>query len=101
MARLYQAGATIKDLAKKSGRCDQSVRKAIRAEGVELRPGRSLTQILELEAVRRYQSHESSPKIARELGIDRGTVLRVLRRRGVAIRSRSAARTTLTPKDRR
>jgi DNA invertase Pin-like site-specific DNA recombinase len=48
-----------------------------------------LTDSQRSEVVQCYEAGESAARLAREFGVDKGTVLRVLRRAGVAVRYRS------------
>jgi DNA-directed RNA polymerase specialized sigma24 family protein len=83
--RLYQAGATIQQVATQLGVDRKTVSRQLKAQGVTLRlVGLSSTQIE--EAIELYGSGLSLAQVGERLGVDAGTVHARLRERGVVFR---------------
>jgi DNA invertase Pin-like site-specific DNA recombinase len=80
----YEAGATIRSLAKAFGLHEQTVRAHLRRQGVKLRPLRPLTESQEREVVRLYvDESQTMAEVAAVFKVGQTAIRNVLVRRGV------------------
>lgn len=98
---LYYKGKTIKDIAGIFDMAPFTISSYLGEYGVDIRPGGfpRLSKEQEEEAVNRYVQGESSVEIAESLGFTNGCILKVVRARGIATRTRSEAKILLAEKN--
>jgi DNA invertase Pin-like site-specific DNA recombinase len=92
----YEAGATLRELQERYGVSNQVLHRILNEHALTRRPAhRPHKQPPEREEriVALYRDGESLGAVARVVGVDRGTVRRVLVRRGVPIDSSPGRRT--------
>ena len=98
---LYDKGKTITDIAEIFDMARPTISRYLGEYQVDIRPGGfpSLSKEQEDEAVNRYIQGENSIEIAKSLGFTNGYILRVVRARGIATRTRSEAQILEAEKD--
>ena len=92
IAALYCDGLTLDQVARQLGHGLSSVHKYLRARGIERRPGgpRKQEMLIDRGEIRqRYEAGEPAHVIARDHGVSRPTLIRLLRKQGAHIRDNS------------
>ena len=84
----YEAGASQKELARRFGMHEQTVRAQLKRQGVRLRPKSQIGEVVEARIRELYESGWSGPRVGRELGLTESAVYRALKRMGVERRDR-------------
>jgi len=98
---LYSKGKTIKDIAGIFDMAQVTISSYLGEYGIDIRPGGfpGLSKEQEDEAVNRYIQGENSVEIAKSLGFTNSCILKVVRARGTATRTRSEAKILEAEKD--
>lgn len=85
----YETGASQRELTRRFGLHEQTVRAHLRRQGVNLRPQRVLTDVQEAEAVRLYaEDMWTLAELAARFEVGQTAIRNVLVRRGVGRRER-------------
>src|ERR1700758_5619023 len=87
LAALYQAGASMLELARKYRIHRQTVARHLKREGVELRGQLKRTPELIEQATNLYAKGHSTTEVAKQLGVEASTIGRALKQAGVKLRS--------------
>lgn len=82
----YEAGESQKELARRFGMHEQTVRAQLKRQGARLRPKSRIGEVAEARIRELYVLGWSGPRIGRELGLTDSTVYRALKRMGVEMR---------------
>lgn len=82
----YEAGTSIKALARQYGMHEQTVRAQLLRRGVELRPWRALTDDQVVEIIRGYQAGASLRELARQYEVAVNSIRNCLVRADVPLR---------------
>jgi lambda repressor-like predicted transcriptional regulator len=86
LVRLYQAGRSVRSLARQFGLHEQTVQAHLLRHGVARRPQRALTDEQVPALAARYQSGASLRQLEREFGVADNTVRNYLVKAGVPLR---------------
>lgn len=93
LVAVYETGTSQRELSRRFGLHEQTVRAHLRRQGVRLRPQRVLTDAQEVEAVRLYVEEVwTLAEVATKLRVGQTAIRNVLVRRGVGRRGRCGER---------